>query len=249
MSHTDSMGAAHAADDSPLAIVTGAQQGLGLALSRRLLELGWMVFAGVLEKTDGIGQLTGTFGDRIVPLQLDVTSRESIRSAASAVAERGRAVDLIINNAGIHPDSRTASIDEVDLFDGHLEAEMQVNAFGIVRVVQTFLPLLREEGWRRIINITSEAGSIGDCWRDREFGYSMSKSAANMATALLHNALSKRGIVVRAMHPGWVRTPMAGPNAELSAEEAARAVCEVALQSDLDRKPLYLDNRGAQLSW
>ncbi len=253
MSHTDRRVATESAGrttgDCPAVLITGAQHGLGFAMARRMSYLGWRVYAGVLEESGEIASLRETCGGRIDPVILDVTRQVSIQSAFETVSGHGENIDIIINNAGIHPDSRDEPFESVDFFDGHLEAEMQVNAFGIVRVTQAFLPLVGEAGWKRIINITSEAGSIGACRRKREFGYSMSKSAANMATMLLQNALSDRDITVRALHPGWVRTPMAGPDADLSPQEAAEAVCAIVLDRALPERPVYMDWRGEALPW
>ena len=126
---------------------------------------------------------------------------------------------------------------------------MDVNAFGPLRVTQQFLPLLEKGQMKRLVYISSEAGSIGDCPRKTEFGYTMSKAALNMEVKLLNNYLEPRGYAVFAIHPGWIRTDMGGPNADISAEEAAEDVYRLTLQERGENSPIFMQRDGSVKAW
>src|SRR5262249_6485090 len=126
---------------------------------------------------------------------------------------------------------------------------LDINAIGPLRVVQAFLPLLRRGSSPLLVNVSSEAGSIGLSGRDREFDYCMSKAALNMATRLLHNYLSG-AVRVLALHPGWMRTAMAGPHAALDPQAVAEMVSERLLsEPPAPSDALFIDHRGDPLPW
>jgi NAD(P)-dependent dehydrogenase (short-subunit alcohol dehydrogenase family) len=102
---------------------------------------------------------------------------------------------------------------------------------------------------RLIVNISSEAGSIGDCGRKDDFLYCMSKSALNMQTMILKNLLSPRGFELLAIHPGWLRTDMGGPNAALDPREAAEGIFELTTQPRQSGSKTYIDHRGKPIQW
>jgi NAD(P)-dependent dehydrogenase (short-subunit alcohol dehydrogenase family) len=131
----------------------------------------------------------------------------------------------------------------------HFQKTMDVNAFGPLRVIQQFLPLLKKGPRKLIINISSEAGSLADCCRSMEYAYCMSKSALNMASRILQNALAPAGFKVLAIHPGWMRTDMGGPEADIAPDEAADGIFELAMrQWQLDDN-IYMDYQGTILPW
>src|SRR5262249_57807923 len=126
---------------------------------------------------------------------------------------------------------------------------LDVNALGPLRVVQAFLPLLRAGRSPLLVNVSSEAGSIGPAGRDREFDYCMSKAALNMATRLLGNYLSG-AVRVLALHPGWLRTDMGGPHAALDPDAVAETVSERLLGDDpAPSSSLFIDHQGRPLPW
>ena len=207
------------------------------------------MFAGVHRSSAEITRLCEVDPSRLTIIDLDVSEPDAIRSAAASVGRYTDSLDVLVNNAGVHMEDQLTPLEKLDFDDGHLEESMAVNAFGPLRVVQAFLPLLVESACRRVVNITSEAGSIDACWRDREFAYSMSKSAANMATRLLSNYLTGRGFSVLAVHPGWIRSDMGGPAADLSPAEAAAKVSRIVRGPLPENGAIYIDYRGNTLPW
>jgi NAD(P)-dependent dehydrogenase (short-subunit alcohol dehydrogenase family) len=228
--------------------ITGADKGLGLSLARRFLREGSRVFAGLHRTGDQSPDLGGPFPGTFVPVPLDVADLGSVRAAAGRVAELAGALDLLVNNAGVLLEAR-APLAEIDLSSYPLRETMDVNAFGPLRVAREFLPLLEKGGRKLVINISSEAGSIADCWRESEFAYSMSKAALNLLSKILQNHLGPRGFKVLAVHPGWMRTDMGGAKADIEADEAAEGIFRLALRQWVPDDPIYMDYRGQSLPW
>lgn len=214
--------------------ITGAATGIGLAAARRLLELGWRVFAGVMP-----GQARAELGrgdpELLTVLDLDITSEPSVRQAArqvgEAVGERG--LYGLLNNAGVaHIGSGVVagvSIDEARaLFD--------INVFGTLRVTQAFLPLLHRYGPARIVNMSSGAVRVPV---PTSAIYNMSKCAIEGLTKTLRYELAPFGISVTAIEPGGVRTPMTA-NAETNLERVWSGMpAEVRARYEAAMKPAH----------
>jgi len=229
--------------------VTGAGAGLGVSLVKRFLQGGYAVFAGVHSSGVELNALAGAYGQALALIPLEVADMDSVRSAARQVAGLTNALDIVINNAGIHHKDSAQTLEQLDFASQQFQQTMDVNTFGPLRVVQQFYPLL-EKGWQKlIINISSEAGSIADCCRASEYAYCMSKAALNMQSKILQNYLRPRGFKVLAVHPGWVRTNMGGPNATLPPEEPAEGIFQLAAREWKADDPIYLDYRGRPLPW
>jgi len=174
----------------------------------------------------------------------------SIRQAALRVASLTQTLDILINNAAVYlPSKLVKPLSELDLTDGHLEATLNVNTFGPLRVTQQFLPLLDKGAGKLIINVSSEAGSIGDCRRSSEYAYCMSKAALNMQSRILQNDLGSRGFRVLVIHPGWMRTDMGGPEADIHPDEAAEGIFGLSMKPWKAGESLYMDYQGKSLPW
>lgn len=220
-------------------LITGASRGFGAALAASFTRQGHRVFAcvrGSAEKHRGPA----------APIPLDVTSEESIRAACDLVAAEVPALDLLVNNAAIRSASVMRPIEEIDF--GDVARTLDVNSIGPLRVMKAFLPMLRRGNAPAIVNVSSEAGSLGQCWRDREFDYCMSKAALNMATRLVANYLRDTVRVV-ALHPGWLRTDMGGPRATLDPVRVADRVAELIGSETRWPDHLFVDHEGKHLPW
>ena len=233
----------------PTIFITGADKGLGFSLAKCFLQAGWRVFAGVYAGADHYAALAPDLQSRLTTLPLDVSQMSSVRAAAQQVQALTPALDVLLNNAGVHLEDSSLVLEDLDLEDGHLQETMAINTFGPLRVVQQFLPLLDAGAKKLILNISSEAGSIANCPRSKEFAYCMSKTALNMQSRLLQNYLGARGYKVLAVHPGWMRTDMGGARADMSPDESAQAVCKLALRDWQPTDPIYMDYSGKLLNW
>ncbi|GGO02949.1 SDR family NAD(P)-dependent oxidoreductase [Saccharibacillus kuerlensis] len=233
--------------DKRNAVVTGADRGLGLALTEGLLAKGWKVFAGsYMPDWPQLGELESRYPDLLVILPLDVSSDSSVLAAAAAVEERTPHIDLLINNAGVITDKNEDSIRVPQDYDDILRM-YQINSLGPIRMTEAFLPLLERGELKRLCYVSSEAGSIGKAERTAWFGYCMSKAALNRGVRMLFDQLSPDGYTFRLYHPGWLRTYMSGERnteAELEASESAEPALEYFLGSTLpwDEKPHAIDD-------
>jgi len=229
--------------------VTGADRGLGFSIAQRFLRAGFHVFGGFYHSSANLEDLGRAFPGKLSPIALDVSDLGSIRRAVGQVAEQITALDMLINNAGIHLEDHQTPLEELDFGNLHLEKSMAVNAFGPLRLTQLLYPLLSLGRRKLILNISSEAGSITDCRREREFAYCMSKAALNMETKILHNSLSPRGFTVLAVHPGWVQTEMGGPDAVLHPDLSAEAIYSLATRDWPREHEIFMDYQGIGLPW
>jgi NAD(P)-dependent dehydrogenase (short-subunit alcohol dehydrogenase family) len=231
-------------------LISGANRGLGLALVSRFLGGGFRVYAGIRASSDNLQALLQDYGARLVLVPLDVADMASIRKAASQVIGLTPALDILINNAAVYlPPKPVRRLGELDLTDGHLEETLNVNVFGPLRVTQQFLPLLDRGRMKLILNISSEAGSIGNCQRTGEYAYCMSKAALNMQSRILQNDLDPRGFRVLAIHPGWMRTDMGGPEADIHPDEAAEGIFRLSMKPWKTGDSMYIDYQGMPLQW
>ena len=233
--------------------VTGADKGLGYCLAEKFSAEGYAVLAGCLGDGAKFKELAARLGKAgggsVTPVTQDVTDMVSVRASAQMVAGQVDSLDVLINCAGVGFDVGTP-LTKVDLTDGSLEKMMTVNAYGPLRVTQAFLGLLEKGRDQRLVNISSEAGSIGANWRDVGFGYGMSKAALNMQSQIMQRYFKPKGIKVLVLHPGWMRTDMGGPTAHISPEEAAAAVFGLTTRPwEITDEATYLDYQGKAFPW
>ncbi|MCH4538637.1 SDR family oxidoreductase [Ochrobactrum sp. A-1] len=219
---------------SPIALITGANKGIGLAIARQLGVAGHRVWLGCRDISRGemaTHELRG-IGVDARAVQLDVTDGASVSSAAQIVeSEMGR-LDVLVNNAGLMfdrpPSLAEESIDEMQrMFD--------TNVFGVMRVTQAFLPLLRKSEAARIVMMSSGLSSLTDAldmrsetWTVGFGGYCASKTALNMLTVKLAKELDRDGIKVNAVDPGLTSTDMTGNGPGHTPEDGARPAVALA---------------------
>lgn len=228
------------------AFITGANRGIGLALARAFMEHDLMVFAGAREPAAAteLAALSEGRGNRLQVVPLDVTHPKSVRRCVQSVRAVTDCLDILVNNAGVFPEEGDEDLANLNV-DGFDQA-FAVNVTGVARVTQALLPLLLHSSHPRIVNISSGAGSVGDKTDHQYYCYGASKAALNHFTVGLAHELRPRKVVVTAISPGWVRTEMGGPRAELSTEESAAALAGTILQLSLESSGAFLDRFGCR---
>ncbi|MGK4585308.1 SDR family NAD(P)-dependent oxidoreductase [Kitasatospora sp. HPMI-4] len=204
---------------SAIALVTGANRGIGREIARQLAELGYTVLVCARRSEAAEAAVTDMAG-RALPRRLDVTDDRSVDELARSVtAEFGR-LDVLVNNAAINYDTGARAAD-ADLDD--VRRTLETNLFGAWRTAAAFLPLLRRSPHPRIVNVSSESGSLATMSGGTP-AYGVSKAALNVLTLKLADELRADGILVNSVCPGWVATDMGGPSGGPVASGAAGVV-------------------------
>jgi len=223
-----------------IALVTGANRGLGFATARLIAQNGATVLLGARNtaKAELAAAELRDEGLACWPITLDVESGSSIAEAAAQVEREHGRLDILVNNAGILPEATTPEADQ-PLDIGLFRRTFDTNVFGAAAVSQAFLPLLRAADAGRIVNVSSRMGSLTDQLDPTSPyaamvlpAYQSSKAALNGLTVALAKSLSDTPVRVNSVCPGWVQTDLGGPDnraaAPTPALEAARAVVQMA---------------------
>jgi len=216
--------------DKKVALITGANKGIGFETARRLREQGFTVLLGARdsERGEAAAARLRNEGLDVRPLLIDVADEQTIEAATASAKREVDRVDVLVNNAGANlefGDGLRPRDVPVDLF----RATYDTNVFGRVRVVQAFLPLLTKGERPRVVNLSSTLGSLTalsdpshPLYGLNLIAYNSSKTALNAVTVSLAKDLREDGVAVVAVCPGWVRTDMGGEGAPRSVEEGAR---------------------------
>ncbi|MBS4193494.1 SDR family NAD(P)-dependent oxidoreductase [Lederbergia citri] len=237
-----------------VAFVTGADRGLGLSLTRWLLENGYRVFAGRYnDEWRFLDELKSEYVEKLQLVQLDVGSDESVKTAASFIESKTSYIDVIINNAGIIDQAKDATILEKQDFEV-MKQLFNVNSLGALRITNHLVGLLLKGDTKLVVNISSEAGSIERNHRTNWYGYCMSKAALNMQSAILHKHLTSLGGQVLVFHPGWMQTYMEGffyKQATYPPEVAADKIMNLVHDHKrfLAEEPAFIDLEGDAWPW
>jgi NAD(P)-dependent dehydrogenase (short-subunit alcohol dehydrogenase family) len=220
----------------PVALVTGANKGIGFEVARGIAKAGYVVLLGARNPTTGLEAANALTSEGLDVrfVELDVARMETISAAAARIEADFGKLDVLVNNAGIaDPQDGPPSRATVDV----IERVLRTNFLGAVAVAQAALPLLTKSDAGRIVNVSSDLGSItrhGDpTWKYAQvkvLGYCASKAALNMFTVQLAFELKDRGIAVNSVNPGFTATDLNGHRGRQTVEEGAAEVVRVALQ-------------------
>jgi NAD(P)-dependent dehydrogenase (short-subunit alcohol dehydrogenase family) len=213
-----------------VALVSGANRGIGLEVTHHLAHHGFTVLLGSRDVAEGEEAAKPYLdeGLNILPVQLDVIDQKTISEVRRFTEERFNKLDVLINNAAILYDEwqRAGSADL-----NVVREAFETNTLGAWRMSQAFIPLLRRSDHARIVNVSSESGSLASMGA-RTPAYAVSKVALNALTRMLAEELRGDRILVNSVCPGWVATDMGGPNALRSVKEGAKSVVWAATLPD-----------------
>jgi NAD(P)-dependent dehydrogenase (short-subunit alcohol dehydrogenase family) len=209
----------------PVALVTGANRGIGREVAHQLAEKGFEVVVSARDEAN-TREAAEEIGGR--PLQLDVTEPGSIERAAEALREDPGSLDVLVNNAGVGIDFNVSGLDPD--FEA-IERTLDTNLLGAYRVTVAMLPLLRASKHPRIVNVSSGMGAVSDMGGYAP-GYRFSKAGLNALTRILANELEGEGVLVNSACPGFVKTRMAGRWATKPVEDGAAGIVWLATLPD-----------------
>ncbi len=231
-----------------IALITGANRGIGLEIVRQLARGGLNVVLASrdLAKGEAAAARLALEGVEVPVIAIDVTDGESVRAGVADVLSRFGRIDVLVNNAAILKEGFNP--EDASVFEAPIDLVMltfATNTVGPLRMIEAIVPGMRERGYGRVVNLSSGAGQLSDMGAGYP-AYRMSKAALNALTRLTAAELGPGDIKINAMCPGWVRTDMGGPNATRTVEKGAEtAVWLATLPADgptggffRDRKPI-----------
>ncbi len=227
-------------------LITGANRGLGLEFVNQYLNRGEEVIATYRENNDlsNLNELKKKYQATLTLIPMDVSSSASRNKALSKVKEKISHLDILINNAGMKGKSR---IKLGNLHEDNMSEVFDVNSISPILVSERFSQLFKKG--TKIVNISSQMGSISARENTSDFIYCASKAALNMFSKLLANSLRTKEIIVIPMHPGWVKTRMGTKSAPIERVDSIAGMIQVIdslTQKDSGR---FLDWQGKELPW
>jgi NAD(P)-dependent dehydrogenase (short-subunit alcohol dehydrogenase family) len=225
-----------------IALVTGANKGIGFEIVRQLAAVGFRVFLTARDRSRGEAACAKLQQDglQVEFLQLDVADPSSIAQLAQELASQTDRLDVLVNNAGILLDASNDSILSVD--SKVILKTLETNTLGPLRLTQELVPLLTKSNAGKIINVSSGGGQLTDM-SDWAPAYSLSKTALNAITGMLAAALRDNNITVNSICPGWVRTDMGSESAPRSVQQGADTVTWLATEAPSDLTGKFLRDR------
>ncbi|MEN9526605.1 MAG: hypothetical protein RLY56_556 [Pseudomonadota bacterium] len=240
----------------PSLLITGASRGLGLELVRQYLADGWEVHAGMrdpMAASDDVQMLKKVYGDALQLQRVDVEDHQSIETLAKALSNR--AIDVLINSAGT---MGNGSFAEQGLQFGKFGSSdyqdwdrvFHINVFGPMKMAEVFVEHVARSQQKKIVTLTSILGSIEKNRIGGLYAYRASKAAVNAIMRSMAIDLARsHGIKATALHPGWVRTDMGGPNADIDALTSARGMKDLIARLDETMVGRYWMYDGSELPW
>lgn len=232
-----------------IALVTGANKGIGFEVARQLAREGFHVFLGARDekageaaaeklRAEGARTTKDKSDDEIEFLKIDISKPESIRKAAEEFSKRSDRLDVLVNNAGILLD------DDKDVLTAtpkNFETTLRTNTLGALLVSQSFVPFLEKSDAPRIVNVSSGGGQLADGADGWAPAYCISKTAVNGVTVQLAAKLPK--FAVNSICPGWVRTDMGGSSATRSVAEGASGIVWLACEAPQSLTAKFVKDR------
>lgn len=216
-----------------VAVVTGANRGLGLEAARQLAKKGYQVILTSRDEKKGkaAAQQLQSEGLDVIFHLLDVTSADSTHKLAEFIRQRFGKLDVLVNNAGIYIDDRAGSSSVFNAKIDTLQQTIDANVYGVLRVTQALIPLMQENNYGRIVNVSSGMGQLNDM-QGGSPAYRISKTALNALTRIFASELKGTNILVNSVCPGWVKTDMGGSEAPRTPEQGVDTIVWLATDPD-----------------
>lgn len=235
------------AQEQRIALITGGNRGLGFATAQQLAAAGMKVLIGSrdAEKGEAAAQKFQHQGLDVQSYQLSVTDRGGVKVLAQLIESKFGRLDVLINNAGIYPDSDGSTLLSTNL--GAIREALETNTYGPITLCQAFVPLMQANGYGRIVNVSSGMGQLDDM-QGGSPAYRLSKTALNAVTKMLAAELNGTNIKVNCVCPGWVRTDMGGSEAPRSPEAGADTIAWLAQLPDDAPSGLFWRDRSP-IAW
>jgi NAD(P)-dependent dehydrogenase (short-subunit alcohol dehydrogenase family) len=227
-------------------LITGANRGLGLEFARQFLARGDKVIACCRAPNEAV-ELQALNNDGLEILPLDVSNEEAIQSLPgrlSGILKESK-IAIFINNAGIY--GQTQSLDEVDP-EEWLQV-LRINTIAPLLLTRALLPLMDRQLPGKLMFLSSKMGSIADNGGGSTYIYRTSKTALNQVVKSLSIDLAAQGLLTAALHPGWVRTDMGGPNGLIDANESVAGMMRVIDALDATTSGHFFNFDGAEIPW
>lgn len=234
-------------NDTKTALVTGANKGIGFAIAQGLGERGFTVAVGARDDTrrgEAVERLRAEGVDAF-GVALDVTSDDSVSAAAATIQETAGRLDVLVNNAGISGRTEDGAQDPTTLDLDVVRTVLDTNVFGVVRVTNAMLPLLSRAGSPRIVNMSSNMGSLTLRTGPVMAAYAPSKTMLNSVTAQYARRLADTDVIVNAACPGYVATDFTGFAAPRTPEQGAAIAIRLATLPDDGPRGGFFDDEGA----
>jgi NAD(P)-dependent dehydrogenase (short-subunit alcohol dehydrogenase family) len=240
-----------------IALVTGANRGIGLETARQLGQKGVTVVVGArtLKSAEETAGKLKAEGIDAFPVKLEVTSAQDREAAVKTVGDKFGKLDILINNAGVGPQDSILIPKTISTSDEELQSIFGTNLFATIAVTRSFLPLLKKSEAGRIVNLSSILGSLtlhadpnSPIASIKSFAYDASKAAVNAFTIHLAAELKDTKIKVNSAHPGWVKTEMGTDAAPMEIPEGAKTSVDLALLGPDGPNGRFI-HLGQELPW
>ncbi|CAB1276368.1 SDR family oxidoreductase [Candidatus Nitrosacidococcus tergens] len=227
-------------------LITGANRGIGLEFVTQYIQAGWRVLACCRnpDKAEALNQIESKHSDLLSIYQLDISYFTEIEELAADLFDEE--IDVLINNAGVYPESNLSS---QDITDDNWILGFKINTMAPLKLAQLFAPQIAQSQQKKIINITSKMGSITDNTSGGSYFYRSSKAALNMITKSLAIDLASQKIATAVLHPGWVQTEMGGANALITAQKSVAGIRQVINRLTLENSGKFYNYTGEEIPW
>jgi NAD(P)-dependent dehydrogenase (short-subunit alcohol dehydrogenase family) len=243
--------------DKKIALISGANRGIGFETARQLGQKGITVIVGARTHRAAQEAADKLASENIeaYPVALDVTKVEDRKAAARFVEKKFGTLDILVNNAGIVGDGGLLNPHTIETTESELQSVFNTNLFSVIALTREFLPLLKKSAAGRIVNLSSITGSLtlqampeSPIAPMKSFAYNASKTALNQFTVHLAAELKDTNIKVNSAHPGWVKTELGTQYAQLEIVDGAKTSVDLALLGPSGPSGKFI-NSGNELPW